>query len=63
LMASHPIHVVTAWLGNTPKIALGHYLQTLDRDFEKALRGDAKSDADRSDREKTRADRIEGIAL
>lgn len=39
LMQYHPIHVVTAWLGNTPKIALGHYLQTLDRDFEKAIGG------------------------
>lgn len=30
LMAEHPIHVVTAWIGNTPKIALEHYLQTLE---------------------------------
>jgi integrase len=39
LMQSFPIHVVTAWLGNTPKIALAHYLQTLDADFERAVRG------------------------
>ena len=39
LMQYHPIHVVTAWIGNTPKIALGHYLQTLDADFTKAVRG------------------------
>lgn len=45
LMRDHPIHVVTAWVGNTPKIALGHYLQTLEGDFEKAIRGGAKSDA------------------
>jgi integrase len=45
LMQDHPIHVVTAWIGNTPKIALGHYLQTLDGDFEKAVRGDVESDA------------------
>lgn len=45
LMRDHPIHIVTAWIGNTPKIALGHYLQTLDGDFEKAIRGDADSDA------------------
>jgi len=48
LMQNHPIHVVTAWIGNTPKIALGHYLQTLEADFEKAVRGvagDADSDA------------------
>ena len=45
LMQRHPIHVVTAWLGNTPKIALGHYLQTLEMDFEKAVRGGAESGA------------------
>ena len=45
LMQRHPIHVVTAWIGNTPKIALGHYLQTLEADFAKAVRGDAQDDA------------------
>jgi len=45
LMQNHPIHVVTAWIGNTPKIALGHYLQTLDGDFEKAVKGGAESGA------------------
>jgi len=45
LMQDHPIHVVTAWIGNTPKIALGHYLQTLEADFAKAVRGDATDDA------------------
>ena len=45
LMQNHPIHVVTAWIGNTPKIALGHYLQTLDSDFQKALSGGAESGA------------------
>jgi integrase len=48
LMQDHPIHVVTAWIGNTPKIALGHYLQTLDGDFEKAVRGDAETGARRT---------------
>jgi hypothetical protein len=37
-MANHPIHIVTAWIGNTPIIAPGHYRQTLDADFEKAVR-------------------------
>ncbi len=41
LMQNHPIHVVTAWIGNTPKIALAHYLQTLDADFAKAVGGAA----------------------
>lgn len=45
LMQTFPIHVVTAWLGNTPKIALAHYLQTLDADFEKAVKGGAESGA------------------
>ncbi len=27
LAAEYPLHVVTAWLGNTPKIALQYYLQ------------------------------------
>ena len=36
LAAEFPIHVVTAWLGNTPKIALKHYLMTTDKDFESA---------------------------
>ena len=45
LMQDHPIHVVTAWIGNTPKVAIGHYLQTLDRDFEKAIRGNSSDGA------------------
>jgi hypothetical protein len=46
LMQQHPIHVVTAWIGNTPKIALTHYLQTNDSDCTKAIgEGAAKSAA------------------
>jgi integrase len=37
LAAVHPLHVVTAWLGNTPKIAMTHYLQVTDADFERAV--------------------------
>jgi hypothetical protein len=44
-MQDHPIHVVSAWIGNSPAVALGHYLQTLDSDFEKALKGAAESGA------------------
>ncbi len=36
LMRDHPIHVVTGWLGNSPKVALKHYAQTTDEDFDKA---------------------------
>ncbi len=39
LMQQHPIHVVTAWLGNTPQIAITHYLQTQESDFAKAIAG------------------------
>ncbi|MBM3981169.1 MAG: hypothetical protein FJ304_12950 [Planctomycetes bacterium] len=45
LVAAHPIHAVTSWLGNTPAIALKHYLQVLDSDFEKAAKGGAESGA------------------
>ena len=36
LMNQYPIHVVTAWLGNSPKVAMHHYLQVTDAHFEKA---------------------------
>jgi integrase len=32
-----PIQVVTKWLGNSPNVALKHYLQTTDEHFAKAL--------------------------
>lgn len=33
----HPVHVVCAWLGNTPNVAMKHYLQVTDQDFQRAL--------------------------
>ena len=45
-MANHPIHVVTAWIGNTPKIVLEHDLQTLESDFAKAVGDHQKSGAE-----------------
>ncbi len=45
LVKEHPIHVVTTWLGNTPRVAMKHYLQVTDADFEKATGGNAKSNA------------------
>ena len=36
LVKQYPIHVVTSWLGNTPAIAMKHYLLTTAADFEKA---------------------------
>jgi len=32
-----PIHVVTAWFGNSPKVASDHYLSVRDADFEAAI--------------------------
>lgn len=37
LTQEHPLHVVTAWLGNTPKVALRHYLGVTEGDFAKAV--------------------------
>ncbi len=31
------MYVVTAWMGNTPKIALIHYPMVTDADFQKAM--------------------------
>jgi len=39
LVAQFPIQVVTAWLGNTPTIAMQHYLQVRESDFEAAVKG------------------------
>lgn len=36
LSQTYPMHVVTAWLGNTPKVAMESYLQVRDSDFAKA---------------------------
>ena len=37
LAQQYPIHVVTAWLDNTPRIAMKHYLQGIVADFEQAF--------------------------
>ena len=37
LVRDHPIHVVTAWLGNTPQIAVKHYLMVTETDFANAI--------------------------
>ena len=36
LVETYPVHVVTAWLGNTASVAAKHYLQTTEEHFEKA---------------------------
>jgi integrase len=40
----YPIQVVTAWLGNSPTVAIKHYLQVTDEHFDNAT---AKSEAER----------------
>jgi hypothetical protein len=36
LAARFPLHVVCAWIGNSPRVASKHYLQVTDSDFESA---------------------------
>ncbi len=36
LAESNPLHVVTAWIGNSARIAAQHYLQVTDADFDRA---------------------------
>ena len=45
LLKEFPVHVVCAWLGNTPRVALKHYAQVTDEAFKKATRGDSKRQA------------------
>ncbi len=49
LCQEYPLHVAAGWIGNTPKVAIGHYLQTIDSDWEKAttttgIKNDVKND-------------------
>jgi integrase len=36
LARQHPIHVVCKWIGNSSKVAMEHYLQVTDDDFQRA---------------------------
>ena len=40
-----PMHVVTAWLGNSPDVARKHYLQTTEEHFDRATGEKAQQDA------------------
>jgi integrase len=40
LIKKHTLPTVTEWLGNTPKIAMRHYLMSTKEEFEAAVRGD-----------------------
>ncbi len=37
LVERYPVQVVTAWLGNSPKVAMKHYLMTTDSHFASAV--------------------------
>ncbi|MCC7409244.1 MAG: tyrosine-type recombinase/integrase [Phycisphaeraceae bacterium] len=37
LVEKYPVQVVTDWLGNTPKVAMRHYLMTTDAHFDAAV--------------------------
>lgn len=41
LEAQHPTHVVCAWMGNSQRIAVKHYLQVTDADYELAAKNAA----------------------
>src|SRR5262245_27943474 len=45
LAQSYPLHVVTAWIGNSVPVAAKHYLQVTDADFLRAASGGAESGA------------------
>ena len=57
LAAVLPLHVVTAWCGNTPKVALGHYLMTTSDHHEQASALDVvvKSDETKAARNPARS--------
>ncbi len=40
LVEAYPVQVVTSWLGNTPAVAMRHYLMTTDEHFEAAVKGE-----------------------
>ncbi|MEO0966280.1 MAG: tyrosine-type recombinase/integrase [Planctomycetota bacterium] len=43
LLERFPIQVVTSWLGNSPMVALRHYLQVTDDHYEVATSGDGRA--------------------
>jgi integrase len=42
LVREHPIHVVTAWMGNSPEVAALHYLQVREEDYRRAAQNPAQ---------------------
>ncbi len=46
LASEYPLATVCGWIGNTKAIAAGHYLQTTDADWQRAVSAGAKSGAE-----------------
>ena len=44
LAQKYPLHLVTAWIGNTALIAAKHYLQVTEEDFAKAVKDSEQMD-------------------
>lgn len=44
LVVSYLVEIVMGWLGNTPSIAMRHYLMTTDAHFESAIQGDGAAE-------------------
>ena len=49
LAETYPIHVVCAWIGNSPAIAAKHYLQVTDEHFNKAAQNPTQTVHDNSE--------------
>lgn len=45
LAESHPIHVVCAWMGNSPRVAEEHYLQVTEEHYQQAVGETARTQA------------------
>jgi integrase len=45
LVEAYPVQVVTSWLGNTPSVAMRHYLMTTEDHFDAAVKGHEETNA------------------
>ena len=51
LVNEFPLHVVTSWLGNSPKVAELHYLKTTEDHFKKATEGNEPTEDNKTNSE------------
>src|SRR5262249_52646074 len=59
LAETFPLHVVTAWIGNTERVASKHYLQVTDEHFALATRSTAQNTAQYGAEPSTHPERTE----